>query len=693
MRLILCLNFLLMSSIVCSQNTSINYIESCDSVLWNDTWFYNDTVASFLFQNTTNGVQEGLQEELNYDFILNNDAIFVSDTIIQLTNALNGQSGSAWHMNQLDISSSFNFNVSLFLGCNNSGADGVAFSLQQVSTAVGSSGGGLGYAGISPAFTVEFDTYVNSQHSDPGYDHIGINANGDNDHASSNNLSGPLSFPNFMNIEDCNWHDFIISWNANSQVFSVEYEGNLLISYQGDIVNDIFGGNPNVFWGFTGSTGALNNIQQVSMNELVVTQFDSIATGIITINNSFENNINITNCDSIIFNGQSFYETGQYNFTYTNALGCDSTINLNLSINNSSFTSQVINSCDSYEWNNQTYFNSGTYTYATQNIYGCDSISEINLNIYESYLNEIDTSSCNAVEWRNQVFSSSGVYYFPDYSVNGCDSINVLNLNIIEKPYVDIKINNIPCENDTINPFEVLFKNYGVKPFNYKLFNEDTLISTYYSYNDVDTFVFNKSGAFSISELHDSLCYNEDQHDFELIRKLNPTAKIELIPDNIISNGTEVLLRNTSRNYEMFLWVIEEMSLMDSINHNPLITFNDTGTYLINLHITNNDGCRDSTMQKIIVLPDFHVWIPIAFTPDNDGINDIFTPITEGVLNPKLYIFNRWGETIYISDRNISWDGKYLNKECQNGVYLYLLTFNDYLYKSHQRIGEIYLQR
>ena len=43
----------------------------------------------------------------------------------------------------------------------------------------------------------------------------------------------------------------------------------------------------------------------------------------------------------------------------------------------------------------------------------------------------------------------------------------------------------------------------------------------------------------------------------------------------------------------MFLWIIEEMSLMDSINHNPLITFNDTGTYLINLHIINNNGCRD----------------------------------------------------------------------------------------------------
>ena len=693
MKNIILLVFLFLSSIVCSQNTSINYIEACDSVLWNDTWFYDDTVANFLFQNTVNGIQESNIDTLTYDFIINNDALFVSDSIIQLTDAMNLQAGSAWHMNQLDLSSSFSFNISLFFGCSNSGADGIAFSLQQVSTAVGSDGEGLGYQGISPAFSVEFDTHYNFQYNDPTFDHISININGNVDHSSDDNVSGPLNFPNFIDIEDCNWHDFIFDWDANSQIFSVEYEGDQIISYQGDIVNDIFGGNPNVYWGFTASTGSLNNLQQIALNQLVSLQVDSTAIGIITINNSFENNINITNCDSIIFNGQSFYETGQYNFTYTNVLGCDSTINLNLSINNSSFTSQFINSCDSYEWNNQIYFNSGTYTYVTQNIYGCDSISEINLNIYESYINEIDTSSCNAVEWRNQVFSSSGVYYFPDYSVNGCDSINVLNLNILEKPYVDIKINNIPCENDTVNPFEVLFKNYGVKPFNYKLFNEDTLISTYYSYNDVDTFVFNKSGAFSISELRDSLCYNEDQNDFELIRNLNPNAKIELIPENIISSGTEVLLRNTSRNYEMFLWVIEEMSLMDSINHNPLITFNDTGTYLINLHIINNNGCRDSTIQKIIVLPDFHVWIPIAFTPDNDGINDIFTPITEGVLNPKLYIFNRWGETIYFSDRNIYWDGKYLNKECQNGVYLYLLTFNDHLYKSHQRIGEIYLQR
>ena len=114
MKNIILLAFLFLSSIVYSQNTSTNYIQACDSILWNNTWFYDDTVASFSFQNTVNGIQESNVYTLSYDFIINNDALFVGESIIQLTDAMNLQAGSAWHMNQLDLSSSFSFNISLF---------------------------------------------------------------------------------------------------------------------------------------------------------------------------------------------------------------------------------------------------------------------------------------------------------------------------------------------------------------------------------------------------------------------------------------------------------------------------------------------------------------------------------------------------------------------------------------------------
>ena len=67
------------------------------------------------------------------------------------------------------------------------------------------------------------DDDTDDDHDDDTDDDHDDDTHGDNDHSSVNNLSGPLSFPNFMNIEDCNWHDFIISWDANLQIFNVEY--------------------------------------------------------------------------------------------------------------------------------------------------------------------------------------------------------------------------------------------------------------------------------------------------------------------------------------------------------------------------------------------------------------------------------------------------------------------------------------
>ena len=150
------------------------------------------------------------------------------------------------------------------------------------------------------------------------------------------------------------------------------------------------------------------------------------------------------------------------------------------------------------------------------------------------------------------------------------------------------------------------------------------------------------------------MCLNEDFQDFELVN-LNPNADFEFLPGSKVLRGAEVLLRNTSRNYEAFIWVLNELDFVDSINPNPL-AFNDTGSYFVNLNIIDNNGCKDSTMQKIIVLPEFQIWIPAAFTPDNDGLNDIFKPTINGVIDPKLFIFNRWGETIFSSNKNVYWD-------------------------------------
>lgn len=83
---------------------------------------------------------------------------------------------------------------------------------------------------------------------------------------------------------------------------------------------------------------------------------------------------------------------------------------------------------------------------------------------------------------------------------------------------------------------------------------------------------------------------------------------------------------------------------------NPLYSFPDTGSFPVRLIVSNSDRCKDTIENPIKSFPPFHFYIPNAFTPDGDGINDSFSGIGEGFLNYEMYIYNRWGEEIFYTD-------------------------------------------
>ena len=161
----------------------------------------------------------------------------------------------------------FDFTFDVFLGYNDVGADGIAFVLQPISTIVGTSGGGIGYLGISPSVAIEIDTYQNSGYGDPTTDHIGIQTNGDVDHNTANNLAGPVAaLASSGNIEDGQNHLLRVSWDATAQILQAYFDGVLRVTYTGNIVSNIFSNNPNVYWGFTGSTGGQRNEQRFCLS-------------------------------------------------------------------------------------------------------------------------------------------------------------------------------------------------------------------------------------------------------------------------------------------------------------------------------------------------------------------------------------------------------------------------------------------
>jgi hypothetical protein len=184
----------------------------------------------------------------------------------QLTPNQQSQSGAIWNLSQVNLNQPFDIYAEIYLGNSNGGADGMAFVLQQVSTNQGVSGGGLGYQGISPSLAVQFDTYQNSNQGDPAPDHMSVMRNGSVDHTSLDNLAGPVSMlANNGNTEDGQFHQVRFTWNPTNQVFQAYFDCALRLTYTGNIVLDIFGNNPNVFWGFTAATGALFNEHQVCL--------------------------------------------------------------------------------------------------------------------------------------------------------------------------------------------------------------------------------------------------------------------------------------------------------------------------------------------------------------------------------------------------------------------------------------------
>ena len=134
----------------------------------------------------------------------------------------------------------------------------------------------------------------------------------------------------------------------------------------------------------------------------------------------------------------------------------------------------------------------------------------------------------------------------------------------------------------------------------------------------------------------------------------------------------------------------------DTFKNSNIVFGKDTGTYWIKLVVTTDKGCKDSSMKKVVIGPDIIIFVPDAFTPDNAGPNEnnTFKPY---VINNKTYemiIFNRWGEKMFeTTDLSRGWDGNYLGKPAQDGVYVYKMIVTSLEDKVFQYNGTFTLIR
>jgi len=131
-----------------------------------------------------------------------------------------------------------------------------------------------------------------------------------------------------------------------------------------------------------------------------------------------------------------------------------------------------------------------------------------------------------------------------------------------------------------------------------------------------------------------------------------------------------------------------------SQQQNPSYIFHQPGGYAITLIIANQWGCKDTITKPIQIFEDFNLYIPNAFTPNNDGLNDVFQPKGHGLVKFTMRIFDRWGEQLfYAKDLTNGWDGSFKGKICPSDDYIYKITAFDLQGKSKLYTGHVTLLR
>lgn len=168
-----------------------------------------------------------------------------------------------------------------------------------------------------------------------------------------------------------------------------------------------------------------------------------------------------------------------------------------------------------------------------------------------------------------------------------------------------------------------------------------------------------------------------------------PQASFNYSPKQINLSLTTVQFTNftVGSNISKYTWTVDNQFETNQQDFSKI--FHDSGNIKISMIAENQWGCIDSTTQYIFVIDTFIIFIPNAFSPNNDGVNDIFKVGGIGIRYLEMNIYNRWGERLFTQkddSNSFGWDGIYLDETVPQGAYMYTILARDninrpYLFK------------
>ena len=289
-------------------------------------------------------------------------------------------------------------------------------------------------------------------------------------------------------------------------------------------------------------------------------------------------------------------------------------------------------------------------------------------------------------EWLDDPFlvSSDGPIAIINPSINQWFYVEVGNACglVTDSIYANVIQLDITAGNDTIIcPKESAFLWADGAVF-YQWQPESTIVNQFG--NEV-TVSPNSSTNYSVIGIDDNGCTDTAY----VYVGLYPYPSFETSNDVNAFFGDEIQLEAYSEITGSYIWSpVEFLSCIHC--QNPIASPNQDITYEITF--TDLNGC--SSKEFITITYDAVVYIPNTFTPDNDGVNDVFQISGGNIITMECLIFNRWGQVIHSLDSpGDFWNGTYEGFPCQDGTYIWKLKYTDFNNKKYELSGHINLIR
>lgn len=571
-----------------------------------------------------------------------------------LTQDAQTRAGMVTNLYPQQLSRNFSIFFELNFGTKDAtGADGFAFLLSNVCSPTLRTGQGLGVSGIDQSIAVEFDTWDNgSTMNDILQDHVGIYSNGQLNLAGNimDGATAPVCMsPSCSNMEDGQWHSVEIRWeylSATSQRLSVYINGNLRTSSTRNHIADQFNNTQTVFWSVSASTGGSSNVQQFRVTP---------------------NNNNVIN-------------------------GCEG----------KTFTLFAPELGSNYQWSG-----------------GATSIN--NQANYTAVRNELIT--CSYTDFCGQ---PNTVNFIVNVYPNPVAQVNDV-LACAAKPGV---ISVVPDASDDFN-FEWQVPSGVAPPGNTPRVNT-TIAGTYtavvvsklsgcksapssgtLSFRPADRAVFAQVGPYCFNENIPALppvsingfpgswspaINNQRTTTYGFEADPSVCAVADSMQIVIVAPPTVSLLRDTSLCKGTSLPLVPMVSapplryLWQDGSTAPVYNAMQPGLYIV--IVSNDCGSASASVKISEVICD--VYIPNAFTPNADGLNDRFRIGGGATLQDfSMKIFNRWGKQVFeTNDPRNGWNGSFNGEPQPAGNYVYMIRFfRTDLQIAEQRTGTFQLMR